>query len=221
MIDNGCGIHEFDKGMRKCKASINDSNRNGVTPLMAAARAGNVELVDHICRNFPLIVNLGDLSGKTAVYYAAQHNQQRKAIQILSRLVAKGADVNISCNDPLIPTALTVAKHHKLFLVATHLKSLGAVGDLPESEKRRIVPPNLFLSDDDDDNEIKFEKRPPGYWLNLADSLHDPSDEEESDATQELPRTDSQLNQPMTPEPDRCTTKENRDHDSNKRKRTE
>lgn len=144
--------------MRDCGASINDAGKQGLTPLLAAARYGNAKLLDEICRYFPVLVNLGDSLGQTAVYYAALHRDQRLAIRMISTLIAKGANINIACERGTTHTALQAARNLQHNVTATYLRQCGAIGQFEESEKCKFVRPNLVLYASDYDSDEETEK---------------------------------------------------------------
>ena len=71
-------------------ANVNTQNRQGVTPISAAASSNNPEVVSFLLEQDDLDINLG-----SQVYGAALHQACRKSyIDIVKNLVEHGADVN-------------------------------------------------------------------------------------------------------------------------------
>lgn len=176
LIDRQGSFVSVVKLMRASGASINDASCGGMTPLMAAARAGNVALLEEICRSFTaLLVNLGDTYGQTALFYASKYPNQRTAIQMISLLFSKGADVNICAKNG--DTPLQWSRRNKLFLTATHLHSLQALGPFEESEKCRTLPPKLVLfvsnkeDDESDENTQKITQSDEDESIDENDDL--------------------------------------------------
>jgi ankyrin repeat protein len=106
----------IDKG-----AKINVQNRNGITPLMNAARYQVPLIVVETLLESGSIINTQDREGWTALMYAAEGNRT----EVIKMLVAKGADLNLRNSKG--ETALTVAKRRKSSSQAYEiLKSRGA-----------------------------------------------------------------------------------------------
>lgn len=163
MIKSKCDPKAFCRVLAAHPVSINDAASNHQTLLMVAASAGHIVLVKYICRHLPVIVNLGDHRGRTAAYYAAQHQDQRVAIAMLQTLFDKGANFNIAARVDGAPTPLQASRRKKLFATATYLYSKGALG--PFEETQRSIRPNLVLDDDELTEEMSGE--------NEADENHE------------------------------------------------
>ena len=88
------------------RVDVNGVDENGVTPLMEAASAGNILVVECLCTRFPNIVNAKDNKGRTAVSMAADANHWN----VVEALVRKyQATTEGKCGPKLDHTVLCVA----------------------------------------------------------------------------------------------------------------
>ena len=96
---------------------INQTNRNGDTPLMIAAKIGNLRILDIILSHNPDI-NKYNKAGKTALIIAAESGQ----LNVVEKLLAHNADVSLKDSNDY--TALTLASKYGHKKVVDYLKNM-------------------------------------------------------------------------------------------------
>jgi len=98
-------------------ADINSQNNQGNTPLMLAAKIGNMRILDIILSHNPEI-NLQNKKGSTALIIAAKTGQ----FHVVKKLVTNGADIKMRDNKG--NTALTLASKFGHNKIVTYLQTL-------------------------------------------------------------------------------------------------
>jgi len=115
-----------------------------VVPLILAAQDDNYvkikELLNHELQYPDFDINAQDHEGKTALHYAAFHNND----QIAQLLLDSGIDINISDNEGL--TALHIAADQNAFDVAQLLVNAGA--DLHKQTNELVKTPFDYAHND-------------------------------------------------------------------------
>ncbi|MDA8382556.1 MAG: ankyrin repeat domain-containing protein [Betaproteobacteria bacterium] len=132
LVDHGSGIAVSD-------AAINRVDTAGVSPLMKAARAGDINAVRALL-SAGAKVNTRDKNGDTAVHYAAMGDHAR----IVAILLTRGAIVN--AQDDFGRTALHIAAMRGDLKVSKILIDHGADGNLQDKAGNTplvYIPPKL------------------------------------------------------------------------------
>jgi ankyrin repeat protein len=119
--------------------------RTGATPLMKAVEQGNQELVQVLLEH-KAAVNAKDITGRTALQYAARWSGSRNMVAIGRQLVGAGADINARDNNGNTALVMTgrpprgAPSNQAEF--ADFLREHGAVEDLPLLDRIEIRRPS-------------------------------------------------------------------------------
>jgi ankyrin repeat protein len=124
LIDEGCrlneknevGITPLEYALQFGEAAIAEKllekkakffDRDGYSPLHAAAVSGNRLLVKRILEYLPNVNALDD-SGRTPLHWACQEGK----FETVKELIARGALVNVLCNTGMTPLRIAVGEGH-------------------------------------------------------------------------------------------------------------
>lgn len=98
------GKNEFAKKIIDLGADINQQDNNGSTPLFAAIRAHNTEMINCLLNNPQINFNVTDKAGKNALRIALQFHPRDK--ELLLYLLRKGVDPFSADNKGITPYSL-------------------------------------------------------------------------------------------------------------------
>jgi len=98
---------KFGKELLKLGADVHARNAKGETPLLVAARWGELDLVKAILRR-KADIHAVDHTDFTALHYAARHNH----LQVAKVLIERGANVNCQDSYGFTPAFEAIENHH-------------------------------------------------------------------------------------------------------------
>jgi len=120
--------------------SVDDKNKNGLTPLHYACENGNSYIVDLLI-NYGANVNVSDNEGFTPLHFACKNGN----LEIVKSLVDDGANVNAKSNNRLVPLQMIQDSSSQLYLFVKSLTNLDEIEeqedffDYPELDRQRYL----------------------------------------------------------------------------------
>lgn len=90
-------------------ADVSKPDARNRAPLMVASGFGKFEIVDLLLAK-GVQVNAKDIQGRTALMYAAGHNEMTNNTQVIERLIAEGANIEVKDEDGRIALMYAVAR---------------------------------------------------------------------------------------------------------------